>query len=63
MREWTRNAATQAEVKVFILDRLWDSLPRPPFTEADTEFLAGKVYDYVWQRSAAEGEAFPEALT
>ncbi len=52
MPDWTRNTSTQAEVKVFILDRLWPSLPRPPFTDEETEAVAGRVYDYVWQRSA-----------
>jgi type I restriction enzyme R subunit len=52
MQDWTRNASTQAEVKVRILDALWTDLPRPPFTEAETEEIADRVYDYVWQRSA-----------
>jgi type I restriction enzyme R subunit len=52
MPTWTQNTSTQAEVKVFILDDLWQSLPRPPFTEEDTELLADRVYDYIWQRSA-----------
>lgn len=50
MESWTQNAATQAEVKVFILDDLWNALPRPPFTEAETEALAERVYEYVWER-------------
>ena len=37
MPGWLQNATTQAEVKVFILDRLYESLPRPPFTDAETE--------------------------
>ena len=53
MPTWTQNTSTQAEVKVFILDNLWQSLPRPPFTVEETEVLAGRVYDYVWQRSAS----------
>jgi type I restriction enzyme, R subunit len=53
MHDWTQNTTTQAEVKVFILDNLWNSLPRPPFTEAETEEAAARVYEYVWQRSAA----------
>ena len=53
MPDWTKNSATQAEVKVFILDNLWRSLPKPPYTDQDTEELAGRVYDYVWQRSAS----------
>jgi type I restriction enzyme R subunit len=53
MYDWTKNTSTQAEVKVFILDTLWESLPRPSFTDQETETLAGRVYDYVWQRSAS----------
>jgi hypothetical protein len=53
MPGWMQNATTQAEVKVFILDRLWGSLPRPPFTDADTEDITSRVYDYVMQRSAS----------
>ena len=52
MPAWTQNSQTQAEVKVLVLDTLWQNLPRPPFTERDTEELANRVYDYVWQRSA-----------
>ena len=53
MHDWRQNTTTQAEVKVFILDKLWQSLPRPPFTEQETEEVAARVYDYVWQRSAS----------
>ena len=53
MRDWTEKAATQAEVKVFILDSLYGSLPRPPFTEAETEEIATRVYDYIWARGAS----------
>jgi len=48
MRNWTKNTQTQADVKMFILDSLWDLIPRPPFSEADTEVLANRVYDFVW---------------
>src|SRR5207302_10672063 len=47
MRDWIQNTATQAEVKVFILDTLWQALPRPPFTDEETEEAARRVYDYV----------------
>jgi len=60
MHDWTQNTATQADVKVLILDSLWQSLPRPPFTEEDTENLAGRVYDYVWQRSTGTEGFFSE---
>lgn len=58
MQDWTQKAATQAEVKMFILDNLYETLPRPPFTEAETEEVAGRVYDYVWQRSASGYDSF-----
>jgi type I restriction enzyme, R subunit len=60
MPGWLQNATTQAEVKIFILDRLYESLPRPPFTEDETEAVATRVYDYVWQRSAS-GQALATA--
>jgi type I restriction enzyme R subunit len=53
IHDWTQNSATQAEVKVLILDTLWESLPRPPFTEEETELVANRIYDHVWQRSAS----------
>jgi type I restriction enzyme R subunit len=52
MPNWTQNTTTQAEVKVFILDTLWQCPPRPPFSDDETEVLADSVYDYIWQRSA-----------
>lgn len=60
MQDWTQKEATQAEVKVLILDRVYEALPRPPFTEGETEEVAGRVYSYVWQRSRS-GQAFAAA--
>jgi type I restriction enzyme R subunit len=53
MHDWTQNAATQAEVRVRILDGLWESMPRPPFTDEEVEGTAARVYDHVWGRSAS----------
>ncbi len=53
MPQWAGNTTTQAEVKIFILDSLYESLPRPPYTEAETEDLAERIYGYVWQRSGS----------
>jgi type I restriction enzyme R subunit len=61
MPNWTKNTQTQADVKMFILDNLYASLPRPPFSEEDTESLAGRVYDFVWQRTTA-GVMFSAAV-
>lgn len=51
MPNWTKNTTTQADVKVFILDNLYASLPRPPFTDDDAETLAEQLYGFVWQQS------------
>lgn len=52
MPAWTQNSQTQAEVKIMVLDTLWEKLPRPPFSEEDTEAIAERVYDFVWHQSA-----------
>ena len=31
----------------------WSLSSRPPFTENETDEIAERVYDYVWQRSAS----------
>ncbi|SFM24364.1 type I restriction enzyme, R subunit [Desulfomicrobium norvegicum] len=51
MPTWTKNVATQADVKMFILDNLYMSLPRPPFTEEETNVLANNLYSFVYQQS------------
>jgi len=52
MPNWTQNVITQAEVQVLIRDSLYASLPRPPFTDADMDSLAARLYGFVWQRSS-----------
>lgn len=47
MPNWTKNTQTQADVKVLILDTIWQSLPRPPYAEQDVELLAARLYDHV----------------
>jgi type I restriction enzyme R subunit len=53
LKDWTKKSTTEAEVQVFILDNLYLQLPRPPFTDKETEEIAARVYDFVWQRSAS----------
>lgn len=38
---------------MFILDNLYGPLLWPTITEVETEAIAARVYDYVWQRSAS----------
>ena len=61
MQDWTRNAATQAEVRIRIVDTLWSELPMPPFDETSADVIAGRIYDYVWERSAAAGSMWPRS--
>ena len=57
MENWTQKEQTQAEVKVFILDHLFETLPNPPYSADDTQAAADRIYEYVWQRSA-DGNSF-----
>jgi type I restriction enzyme, R subunit len=52
LEQWTAKEQTQAEVKIFILDRVFESLPDPPYSDEERETAARRVYEYVWQRSA-----------
>jgi type I restriction enzyme R subunit len=61
MADWTGKATTQAEVKVFIINSLYRTLPRPPFTDDETDEMAKLVYDYVWQQSASGRGLFGES--
>ncbi|HOW68118.1 MAG TPA: hypothetical protein P5186_02890 [Candidatus Paceibacterota bacterium] len=54
MPNWTKNTHTQADVEIFILDNLYASLPHPPFSDEETDFLAARIYDFVWQRCDAD---------
>jgi type I restriction enzyme R subunit len=58
MPTWTQNSTTQAEVRVFILDSLYQSLPQPPFTDEDIEQVSDKVYNHIWDRSAGQPAAW-----
>ena len=54
-RFWEKEQ-TKAEVRVFILDEVFSSLPTPPFTtEEEKGAVASDVYDHVWQQ-AVSGE-------
>ena len=63
MQDWTEKAATQAQVRVFILDNLYQNLPRPLFTDAETEeIVAGCTMcgsevraDRTWRQHDREG--------
>ena len=53
-RFWEKEQ-TKGDVKVFILNEVHGSLPRPPFEPEELPGLADKVYEHVWQR-AVRGE-------
>ena len=53
-RFWEKEQ-TKADVKVFILNEVYDSLPTPPFTAEEKSAVAAAVYSHVWQQ-AVSGE-------
>ena len=53
MKQWTEKEQTQADVRVFILDKLVGSLPDPPYSPELTEVVAGRVFDHIWQQSVS----------
>ena len=53
-RFWEKEQ-TKADVKVFILDEVFTSLPTPPFTAEEKTAAADEVYAHVWQQ-AISGE-------
>jgi type I restriction enzyme R subunit len=58
MEEWTQKVSTQAEVKVHIINSLYRSLPRPPFTDEEIESASDDIYNFVWQKSAGLSTAW-----
>ena len=48
MENRTQKEQTQAEVKLFILDRLFEILPNPPYSIDETQSAAELIYEYVW---------------
>jgi type I restriction enzyme R subunit len=42
---------TKADVEVFILDKVFSSLPTPPFTGDEKKLVAANVYAHVWQQA------------
>ena len=53
-RFWEKEQ-TKADVKIFILDEIFASLPTPPFTPEEKQAVAADVYTHVWQQ-AVRGE-------
>ena len=51
LNQWTDREQTKAEVKVFVLDHVYEVLPIPPYTEKQVQEAADGIYDFVWQQS------------
>jgi type I restriction enzyme R subunit len=49
-RFWEKEQ-TKADVQIFIMDKIFMSLPTPPFTEEEKELIANNVYTHVWQQA------------
>ena len=55
-RFWEKEQ-TKADVEIFILDKVYASLPAPPFTVEEKEAVAAEVYTHVWQQAVSGGFA------
>ena len=53
LEQWTEKEQTQAKVKTFILDHIYQTLPEPPYTADDKEMVANLVFRHVWQQSVS----------
>ena len=51
-RFWEKEQ-TKADVEVFILDQVYDSLPTPPFTAEEKKAAASQIYAHVWQQAVS----------
>ena len=51
---WTEKEQTQAEVETFILDRVYQELPEPPYTPEEKQQVAALVYRHIWQQSVSD---------
>jgi type I restriction enzyme R subunit len=49
-RFWEKEQ-TKADVEVFILDKVFATLPTPPFTPEEKKLVAENVYAHVWQQA------------
>ena len=49
--DWTANEQTRADVEIFVLDHVMQSLPQPPYTPDEAEVLAGRIYQFVFQQT------------
>lgn len=53
MEQWTEKEQTQAQVRIFILDQIFEMLPDPPYGPEEKEVHARQIYEYFWQQQAA----------
>jgi type I restriction enzyme R subunit len=55
-RFWEKEQ-TKAGVETSILDKLFVSLPTPPFTQEEKSAIAANVFNHVWQQAVHGGFA------
>jgi type I restriction enzyme, R subunit len=46
--DWTEKETTRAEVEVSILDKVFEVLPSPPFSEDDKQKVAQELFEFIW---------------
>jgi type I restriction enzyme R subunit len=55
-RFWEKEQ-TKGEVEVLITDKVYASLPTPPFTAEEKKLIADNIYAHVWQQAMNGGYA------
>jgi len=59
--DWTAKEQTQADIKIFVLDQVFGSIPQPPYTAEEAESMAERIYEYVFQKTVG-GNALIQEL-
>jgi len=49
-RFWEKEK-TKVDVEIFILDKVFMSLPSPPFTSEEKKQVPANIYAHVWQQA------------
>lgn len=51
-RFWEKEQ-TKADIEIIIMDKLFTSLPTPPFSPDEKNSLARNIYQHVWQQAVS----------
>jgi len=49
--DWTAKEQTQADIKIFVIDQVFASVPQPPYSPEEAEQMAERIYEYIFQKA------------